>query len=107
MATIKDIIAALQSAGYPVAHDSFSGAMILPAICWTDEGSNDVYADNINYLQKSMFNLEMYTKYKSKTDEQKVQDILTGLGVAYSKNPTTKIAAENCFSTVYSFELLD
>jgi len=106
MTTITAIITELKKQ-YPVAHDSFSGPQSLPFVCWTDEGSNSLYADNTNYLNKSVYNIELYTKYKSKADEKKVQDVLNTLGVSYSRNPTTKIDSEDCFQTVFIFELID
>lgn len=107
MTTITEIISAIKTAGYPIAHDSFSTAQSLPFVCWTDDGSSGVYADNINYISKSGYSLELYTKFKSKADEKKISDALTTLGVSFRRNPTTKITAENCFQTVFSFELID
>jgi len=107
MTTITAIITAIKAAGYPVAHDSFSGPQSLPFVCWTDEGSNSFYADNSNYLNKSQYNIELYTKYKSKADEKKIQDALTAQGVTYNRNPTAKIDSEDCFQTVFIFELID
>lgn len=107
MTTITAIIADIKALAYPIAHDSFSTAQALPFVCWTDEGSSDFYADGINYLQKTRYSIELYTKYKSKADEKKIQDILTNRGLAYYRNPTTKVPDENCFSAVFSFELLD
>lgn len=107
MTNITAIITALKAAGYPVAHDSFTTPQTLPFVCWTDEGSADFHADNATYLPKSLYNVELYTKYKSKADEKKIQDALGSLGVAYSRNPTTWIDTENCFQTVFIFELID
>jgi hypothetical protein len=107
MTTITAIITAIKAAGYQVAHDSFSSPQALPFVCWTDEGSNSLYADNICYLTKSVYNVELYTKYKSKADEKKIQDALNAQGVTYSRNPTTKIDSEDCFQTVFIFELID
>jgi len=107
MTTITAIITAIKAAGYQVAHDSFSGPQSLPFVCWTDEGTNSFYADNSNYLNKSQYNIELYTKNKSKADEKKIQDALTAQGVTYSRNPTTKIDSEDCFQTVFIFELID
>jgi len=106
MTTITQIIAAIKAI-YPIAHDSFTTAQALPFVCWTDEGDEDFFADNQNYLSKSVYNLELYTKLKSKAEEKRIQDILINLGISYSRNPTTKIPSENCFSTVFSFELID
>lgn len=106
MVKITEIITAIKAI-YPIAHDSFTTTQALPFVCWTDEGDSDFFADNKNYLQKTQYNLELYTKLKSKADEKKIQDILLNLGVSYSRNPTTKIPDENCFSTVFSFELID
>lgn len=104
---ITDIIAAIKAAGFKIAHDSFSTAQQLPFLCWTDEGSDDFYADNLNYLDKTSYNLELYTKTKSKATEKQITDILKGLGVSYSRNPTQWIADEQCFATVFLFDLLD
>lgn len=107
MCKITDIIAGIKAVGFKIAHDSFSSAQTLPFLCWTDEGSDDFYADDSNYLDMTSYNLELYTKTKSKATEKQITDVLKDIGVTYSRNPTQWIQEEQCFATVYFFTLLD
>lgn len=107
MIKITDIITAIKGAGFKIAFDSFSTPQALPFLCYTDQGSNDFYADNENYTNSTVYDLELYTSKKSKATENQITGILKGLGIAYSRNPTTFISEENCYSTVYTFELME
>jgi hypothetical protein len=62
--TQAELYQALESIGYPVAYGSFSSPVTPPFIIYQFAYSNDIMADNVNYVAIDDFQVELYTTKK-------------------------------------------
>lgn len=107
---MQELYNALKAIGYPVAYSHFEGTPQNPAppppfITYQFAYSNDMLADNANYVEISNFQVELYTAKKDLAAEKKVQDKLKELQIPYSKTETW-IDSEKLFQTIYEIQLI-
>jgi hypothetical protein len=86
--TQAELYQALKSIGFLVAYGSFSSPVTPPFIVYQFAYSNDMMADNVNYVAIDDFQVELYTEKKDLAAEKKVQDKLRKLGLPYRKFDT-------------------
>jgi len=103
--TQAELYQALKSIGYPVAYGSFSGPVTSPFIVYQFAYSNDMMADNVNYVAIDDFQVELYTTKKDLAAEQKVQDKLKELGLPYRKFETY-LDTERMYQILYEIQIL-
>lgn len=103
--TQEELYQALKAIGYPVAYGSFSRPVTPPFITYQFAYSNDMIADNHNYVAIDDFQVELYTAKKDLTAEQKVQDKLKELGLPYRKFETY-LDEEKMFQILYEIQIL-
>jgi hypothetical protein len=103
--TQAELLQALKSIGYPVAYGSFSSPVTPPFIVYKFAYSNDIMADNINYVAIDDFQVELYTSKKDLVAEQKVQDKLKELGLPYRKFETY-LDEEKVYQILYEIQIL-
>lgn len=103
--TQAELYQALKSIGYPVAYGSFSSPVTPPFITYQFAYSNDLIADNINYVAIEDFQIELYTAKKDIVAEQKVQDKLKELGLPYRKIETY-LDTEKMYQILYEIQIL-
>lgn len=103
--TQAELYQALKSIGYPVAYGSFSSPVTPPFITYQFAYSNDLIADNINYVAIEDFQIELYTAKKDIVAEQKVQDKLKELGLPYRKFETY-LDTEKMYQILYEIQIL-
>ncbi|MBE2905405.1 hypothetical protein HPJ99_06870 [Anoxybacillus flavithermus] len=103
--TQAELYQALKSIGYPVAYSSFSSPVTPPFITYQFAYSNDLIADNINYVSIDDFQIELYTAKKDLVAEQKVQDKLKELGLPYRKFEAY-LDSEKLFQIIYEIQIL-
>jgi hypothetical protein len=103
--TQAELYQALKSIGYPVAYGSFSSPVTPPFITYQFAYSNDMMADNINYVPIENFQVELYTDKKDLATEQKVQDKLKELGLPYRKFETY-LDEEKVYQILYEIQIL-
>lgn len=103
--TRAELYQALKSIGYPVAYGSFSSPVTPPFITYQFAYSNDMMADNVNYVAIDDFQVELYTTKKDLVAEQKVQDKLKELGLPYRKFETY-LDEEKMFQILYEIQIL-
>jgi len=103
--TQAELYQALKSLGYPVAYGSFSSPVTPPFITYQFASSNDMVADNINYVSIENFQVELYTAKKDLAAEQKIQDTFKELGLPYRKFETY-IGEENLYQVLYEVQIL-
>ena len=107
--TQAELYQALKSIGYPVAYGAFTRPVTPPFITYQFAYSNDMMADNVNYVAIDDFQIELYTAKKDlKKDlaaEQKVQDKLKELGLPYRKFETY-LDKEKMFQIIYEIQIL-
>jgi hypothetical protein len=103
--TQAELYQALKSLGYPVAYGSFTSPVTTPFITYQFAYSNDMMADNQNYVPIDDFQIELYTTKKDIVAEQKVQDKLKKLGFPYRKFETY-LDEEKVYQILYEIQIL-
>ncbi|OUM85689.1 MAG: hypothetical protein BAA01_09480 [Bacillus thermozeamaize] len=103
--TQAELFQALKSLGMPVAYGSFSSAVSPPFITYQFAYSSDLIADNINYVEVSNFQIELYTNKKDLAAEAAVQNKLKELGLPYSKVEAW-IEEEKLYQVIYEIQLI-
>jgi hypothetical protein len=108
--TQPELFQALKSLGMPVAYSHFEDTQQNPAptppfITYQFAYSNDMLADNANYVEISNFQVELYTNKKDLAAEKKVQDKLKELGLPYSKVEAW-VEEEKLFQVIYEIQLI-
>jgi hypothetical protein len=103
--TQAELLQALKSIGYPVAYGSFSSPVTPPFIVYKFAYSNDMIADNINYVAIDDFQVELYTDKKDLNAEKLVQDKLKELGLPYRKFETY-LDEEKVYQILYEIQIL-
>ena len=103
--TQTELYQALKSIGYPVAYGSFSSPVTPPFITYQFAYSNDMMADNVNYVAIDDFQIELYTAKKDLAAEQKVQDKLKELGLTYRKFETY-LYEEKMYQILYEIQII-
>lgn len=108
--TQAELFQALKAIGYPVAYSHFEDTPQNPAppppfITYQFAYSNDMLADNANYVEISNFQVELYTNKKDPAAEKKVQDKLKELGLPYSKVEAW-VEEEKLFQVIYEIQLI-
>jgi hypothetical protein len=103
--TQAELYQALKSIGFPVAYGSFADPVTPPFITYQFAYSNDMKADNQNYVPIDDFQIELYTTKKDIVAEQKVQDKLKELGLPYRKFETY-LNEENMYQILYEVQLI-
>ncbi|WP_027410368.1 hypothetical protein [Anoxybacteroides tepidamans] len=103
--TQVELFQALKSVGYPIAYGSFTDPVTPPFITYQFVNSNDLIADNTNYVSIENFQVELYTAKKDLTTEQKIQDKLKELGLPYRKFEAY-IDEEKLYQIVYEIQIL-
>lgn len=88
--TQAELFQALKSLGMPVAYHHFESTPNHPAppppfITYQFAYSSDLMADNGNYVDIGIFQIELYTKKKDPASEALLQSRLKELQLPYSK----------------------
>jgi len=103
--TQAELFQALKAIGYPVAYSHFDNPPAPPYITYLFAYSNDLIADNINYVSIEDFQVELYTAKKDLSAEQKVQNKFRELGLPYRKFEKY-INEEKLYQIVYEIQIL-
>ena len=91
--TPQEIAAMISSVGVPYAYSHFDATPEHPApappfICFFFPGSDDVYADNKNYVSIADLSVELYTRNKDYALESAVEAALAAHDLAWDKEQT-------------------
>ena len=108
--TQAELYQALKSIGLPIAYHHFEGTDLNPVpappyIVYLFAYSGDLIADNINYVEISNFQVELYTTKKDLQSEALVQSKLKALELPYSKSETW-IESEKMYQVIYQIRLI-
>lgn len=103
--TLQELFQELKSIGYPVAYGSFAKPTPPPYLIYQFAYSNDLVADNQNYVEVSNIQVELYTEIKDLVAEQKVQAKLKELSLPYSKLETW-LEEEKLYQIIYEIQLI-
>lgn len=103
--TILELNQALKGIGLPLAYHSFKTAPTPPYLVYLFTYSNDMIADNQNYVEISNFQVELYNTKKDPATEKLVEDRLKELELPYTKTETF-IESEGLFQVLYLFQVI-
>lgn len=105
--TREEVYSMIQSIGLPCAYYQFANdtPQIPPFICWFFSTDTDVFADDQNYVDKEVLNIELYTKNRDFELEKAVEVILNSNGFTYAKEPNF-IESERIWQIAYESEVI-
>lgn len=103
--TQEELYQALKAIGYPVAYGAFTSPVTPPFLTYQFAYSNDMIADNRNYVAIEDFQIELYTAKKDLVAEKKVQDKLKELGLPYRKFEAY-LDEEKMYQILYEVQLI-
>ena len=105
--TRENIAAMIESMNLPCAYEQFNDntPQEPPFICWFFARDDDFKADNQNYSNIEVLNIELYTRYKDFELDDTVEAVLQAAGLVWYKE-TNYIEAEKIFQTAYECEVV-
>jgi hypothetical protein len=103
--TEAELVIALKDTGLPVAYGSFKSKTNPPFITYQFSESNDLMADNQNYVDIPSFQIELYTTKKEPTTEKLLQDKLKELKLPYSKKEFW-VEEEKLIQIIYEIQVI-
>lgn len=105
--TYKEVNTLIASFGLPYAYYSFpeGTAQKTPFICYFYSTSDDLFADNTNYQDIRVLNIELYTDEKDFSLESSIESILKQNGITYYKEENM-IETENMWQIAYETEVI-
>ncbi len=105
--TYEEIKTMIESVGPPVAYYQFEerSGQQPPFITYYYGRSNDMMADDINYVPIRPLVIELYTERKDFALEATTEGVLTANGLAYVKEET-RIDSERMYMVTYNTEVL-
>lgn len=102
-AEVKTMIASI---GVPFGYYQFpESAQACPYICFFYSGSNDVRADDSNYLKVERLVIELYTKNKDLTLETTVEGVLAQNHLVWTRSEYY-IDSEKLYETIYETDVM-
>lgn len=106
--TGTEIKSMVDEVGIPTTYFRFENdtAVPPPFLCFYFDDSDDMYADNSNYVRIRPLTIELYTDYKDYALEEKVETVLNQSGLSYRKVTETYIESERMMMCVYETEVL-
>lgn len=103
--TLEGLYADLNTLGMPLAYHQHTGAVSLPFLVYRFEGSEDLMADNHNYVEISDVAIELYSNKKDTASEALVEAKLKELRIPYVKHEVW-IQDEELFMTLYEVTII-
>jgi hypothetical protein len=105
--TPQQIYTMIESVGIPTAYHQFADGtgQQPPFICFFYGNSNDLAADNTNYLHVEQLYIELYTDEKDFALEKQIEDVLNANELVFAKEQTY-IDDEHMHETIYTTEVI-
>ena len=105
--TREEIKTIVESIGLPCAYYQFQDntPQAPPFICWFFSEPNDLLADDQNYVDIEMLNVELYTKYRDFDQEKAVEAVLTANGLAFNQE-INFVESEKIWQIAYESEVI-
>lgn len=105
--TREEIYTMVNSLNLPCAYYEFQKdtAQSPPFVCWFFSANTDVFADDENYVDKEVLNIELYTRYRDFEQEKAVETVLRSNGLTYSKEAAF-IESEAIWQIAYESEVI-
>ncbi|MEF2965036.1 hypothetical protein V3851_04265 [Paenibacillus sp. M1] len=103
--TQTEFFNALKAIGYPVVYSHFSTDPAPPYLVYVFAYSDDMMADNLNYLGINNFQVELYTTKKDLAAEKLVKDKLKELELPYTQTEAW-IEDDKLFQNIFEIQLI-
>ena len=105
--TYKQVANMVRSMGLPFAYRQFTEqtAVAPPFICYFYSNTDDLMADDENYVGIPQLNIELYTAEKDFDEEAVVEEILKENGFTYYKEEAY-IDSEKMYQIAYEMEVV-
>ena len=105
--THTEVATMIANIGLPYAYYEFPDdtEQEPPFVVFYYPQSDDLYADNQNYVGITQLNIELYTDEKDFDLESTVDSVLTGSGLTYTKMET-RIDQERMWQILYQMEVI-
>lgn len=105
--THTEVATMIASIGLPYAYYEFPDdtEQEPPFVVFYYPQSDDLYADNQNYVGITQLNIELYTDEKDFDLESTVESVLAGAGLTYTKMET-RIDKERMWQILYQMEVI-
>lgn len=105
--TRQEVYEMISGIGLPCAYYQFPDdtPQTPPFICWFFSENTDIMADNENYVDKEVLNVELYTKLREYDIEKAVEAALKAGGFSYAKE-ASYIDAEKMWQISYESEVI-
>ena len=83
--TYKEIYSMIQEVGIPAAYNHFKKTgQKLPYICFIIPNGDDFLADDTNYVDIDILQIELYTEEKDYALEKQMKDVLKAHNMVYT-----------------------
>ena len=105
--TPSEVKIMVEELGIPSTYYQFADNTELapPFVCYFFTPSNDLSADNINYVRVEKLNIELYTDVKDFALEKQLEQILTEHEIFFAKEETN-IDSERLHETIYTSDII-
>ena len=94
--TLTELATLLEQSNIPVAYNHFKDAQELPFICYIDQASDNLIADNKVYHKVVTVDIELYTEDKDEQLEQTLETILNDNGLPYNNGGSFLLNQKIC-----------
>ena len=105
--TREEVYGMINSMNLPCAYYQFpdNTPQTPPFVVWFFSRNTDVMADNTNYVDKEVLNVELYTRNRDFEQETAVEAILTANGFTYAKEASF-VEDEKIWQISYESEVI-
>lgn len=105
--TRENVYTIVNSIGLPCAYYQFPDdtPQAPPFVVWFFSVNTDVKADNENYVDKEVLNVELYTSTRDFDQEKAVEDVLASNGFCYAKE-AAYVDSERIWQISYESEVI-
>jgi hypothetical protein len=105
--TPSEVKIMVEELGIPSTYYQFADNTDLapPFVCYFFTPSNDLSADNINYVRIEKLNIELYTDVKDFDLEKQLEQILAEHEIFFAKEETN-IDSERMHETIYTSDII-
>lgn len=105
--TREEVALMIEEIGLPCAYYQFpeDTGQAPPFICFFYANTDDVYADNENYVRIEVLNIEFYSETRDFDTEARIEKILKEHGLSYYTE-SNYIDSEKMQQTAYEMEVL-